>query len=55
MKVLTGVFDPPPSTLAVPWVYLAALVAGTVAAVGLVCLAVIERARRQARELLRAL
>ena len=34
VKVLTGVFDPPPTTLAVPWTYLALLTAVTVAAVG---------------------
>jgi putative ABC transport system permease protein len=33
VKVLTGVFDPPPDVLAVPWGYLAALVALTVAGV----------------------
>jgi putative ABC transport system permease protein len=33
VKVLTGVFDPPPDALAVPWGYLLALVALTVAAV----------------------
>jgi putative ABC transport system permease protein len=31
--VLTGVFDPPPSTPAIPWLYLAALLALTVGAV----------------------
>jgi len=33
VKVLTGVFDPPPDVLSVPWGYLAALVALTVAGV----------------------
>jgi putative ABC transport system permease protein len=32
VKVLTGVFDPPPSTLSVPWAYLAALAATAIAA-----------------------
>ena len=32
VKVLTGVFDPPPDALAVPWGYLAAAVAVAVAA-----------------------
>lgn len=54
VKVLTGVFDPPPAGLTAPWGYLAALVAATVAAVGLAAVVVIERARRQARTLLRA-
>ena len=31
VKVLTGVFDPPPSAIAVPWGYLVALVALIVA------------------------
>jgi putative ABC transport system permease protein len=55
VKVLTGVFDPPPTGLTLPWGYLSALVACTVAAVGLASVVVIERARRHARALLRAL
>jgi putative ABC transport system permease protein len=55
VKVLTGVFDPPPSALAVPWGYLAVVVACTVAAVAVAAVLVIERARRSARQLLRAL
>ena len=34
VKVLTGVFDPPPDALAVPWGYLAAVVALALGAVG---------------------
>ena len=33
VKVLTGVFDPPPSSLAVPWAYLTAMAAVALAAV----------------------
>jgi putative ABC transport system permease protein len=55
VKVLTGVFDPPPTGLSAPWGYLAALVACTVVAVGLASIVVIERARRSARTLLRAI
>ncbi len=33
MKVLTGVFDPPPSVSAVPWLYLGGVGAITVVAV----------------------
>jgi putative ABC transport system permease protein len=55
VKVLTGVFDPPPTVLTAPWGYLAALVACTVVAVGAAAVVVIERARRQARSLLRAI
>jgi putative ABC transport system permease protein len=46
VKVLTGVFDPPPDALAVPWVYLlvvAALVVGTVAAAGTLALRALRR------------
>ena len=35
MKVLTGVFDPPPSHLAVPWLYLAAVFAVSTIAVAI--------------------
>jgi putative ABC transport system permease protein len=55
VKVLTGVFDPPPASLAVPWTYLSAVVACTVTAVALAAAVVIERARRQARDLLRSI
>jgi putative ABC transport system permease protein len=55
VKVLTGVFDPPPTALTAPWGYLAALVVCTGAAVGLAAFIVIERARHQARTLLRAI
>ena len=47
VKVLTGVFDPPPDALAVPWVYLlvvAALVVGTVATAGTLALRALRRA-----------
>jgi putative ABC transport system permease protein len=33
VKVLTGVFDPPPTALSVPWAYLAAVAAATTIAV----------------------
>ena len=35
MKVLTGVFDPPPSSLAIPWAYL-----GAVLVISLIALAI---------------
>jgi putative ABC transport system permease protein len=55
VAVLTGVFDPPPEVLSIPWPYLAA-----VALVGLVCTALATRravtsARRPALEVLRDL
>jgi hypothetical protein len=37
VQVLNGVFDPPPDALAVPWGYLAATVAVTVAAIVAAC------------------
>jgi putative ABC transport system permease protein len=46
VKVLSGVFDPPPDVLSVPWGYLAvvtALVCGTVAAAGAVTLRALRR------------
>ena len=55
IKVLTGVFDPPPSSLAVPWSYLLALialVAGAVAASGAVTLRALRKpAIEELREL----
>jgi len=41
VTILTGVFDPPPDRLAVPWPYLAA-----VTALGVACLAAAERRPR---------
>jgi len=55
VKVLTGVFDPPPSALAVPWPYLGTVVAVTAAATGLAALRAIAVARRPALEVLRDL
>ncbi|MFC4050026.1 FtsX-like permease family protein [Actinomadura syzygii] len=46
VKVLTGVFDPPPDHLAVPWTYLAA-VAGTAVAVMVAAALVALRAARR--------
>jgi putative ABC transport system permease protein len=46
VKVLTGVFDPPPDVLSVPWGYLAgvtALVCGTVGAAGAITLRALRR------------
>jgi putative ABC transport system permease protein len=54
VKVLTGVFDPPPTSLAVPWTYVLAVLGGTAASVLGATLAVARRARSRARELLRA-
>lgn len=48
VKMMTHVFDPPPETLAVPWLYLAILAGTGLAAV---CLSVILQLRRRAEPL----
>lgn len=56
VAVLTGVFDPPPAVLAVPWAYLVAVVAvvaAVLAATLIAALAVSRGTRRLAVELLR--
>jgi putative ABC transport system permease protein len=55
VKVLTGVFDPPPSTLAVPWVYLVAVGGCAITAVGVAATWVSARTRRDAQLILRQL
>ena len=55
VKVLTGVFDPPPDVLAVPWVYLAVVLGLTVGAVLLAGTATLRALRRPAIEDLRDL
>jgi putative ABC transport system permease protein len=55
VKVLTGVFDPPPAAPAVPWLYLAALVALTIAAAGTAGAVTLRALRRPAIEELREL
>ena len=46
VSVLTGVFDPPPAALSVPWVYLAATAATIAVAIGAVSAATARLARR---------
>ncbi len=55
VKVLQGVFDPPPSALAVPWVYLALLGAISTAATAAAARLALINARRPHVELLRSL
>jgi putative ABC transport system permease protein len=55
VKVLTGVFDPPPATLAVPWFYLTTVVVITLAALAAVSAAAVRLARRPAISVLREL
>jgi putative ABC transport system permease protein len=46
VKVLTGVFDPPPDVLSVPWPYLGVLVALTLGAVSAAGALTLRRLRR---------
>jgi putative ABC transport system permease protein len=55
VKVLTGVFDPPPDVLAVPWTYLGSVVVLTVGAVGAAGAITLRALRRPAIEDLRDL
>ena len=55
VKILTGVFDPPPPHLFVPWAYLAALALVTSAAVAAAGSGVIRATRRPATDVLRDL
>lgn len=54
VKLLTGVFDPPPTHLAVPWAYLAATAAATFVPVVIVAAAMTRIAARSALETLRS-
>ncbi len=53
IKILTGVFDPAPSSLAVPWAYLGGVVVITVGAIAIAAMAAIRSTRRPAVQLLR--
>jgi putative ABC transport system permease protein len=55
VTVLTGVFDPPPSTIAVPWAYLAGVAVLTVAALGVAAVGAERLARRPTLEVVRRL
>ncbi len=55
VKVLTGVFDPPPDALSVPWGYLAGVVALVIAAVTAAGALTLRALRRPATEELREL
>ena len=55
VKVLTGVFDPPPAALAVPWAYLATVAAVSTGAVIIAAIATIRRAQRAPLTVLRDL
>jgi putative ABC transport system permease protein len=53
VKILTGVFDPPPSSLSFPWIYLAGVGAIAIGAVLAAALATIRRMRVPNMEVLR--
>lgn len=55
VKVLTGVFDPPPAALAVPWSYLGTVTAVAIGAVVIAALGAIRATRRPAVAILRDL
>ena len=55
VKMLTGVFDPPPASLSVPWGYLAVLTAVALGAVAIASTVTIRSARRPALIVLRDL
>ena len=55
VRQLTGVFDPPPEALTVPWVYLAILIATTAASIVSAAVAVLLLARRSPVESLKSL
>jgi putative ABC transport system permease protein len=53
VKMLTGVFDPPPSSLAFPWIYLLVVVAAVPIAISGAAGLVLQRTRLGARDVLR--
>jgi putative ABC transport system permease protein len=55
VKILTGVFDPPPGSLSIPWTRLAAVLAAIAAAVTVACLGALRSIRRSQPQILRDL
>jgi putative ABC transport system permease protein len=55
VKILTGVFDPPPGSLSVPWGYLAAVLGAIAAAVAIAGSSAVRSVRRLQPEVLRDL
>ena len=55
VKILTGVFDPPPEHLQIPWRYLAAFIAATGLAVLVAVTGMIRATRKPALEIVRDL
>jgi putative ABC transport system permease protein len=48
VKVLSGVFDPPPAALAIPWVYLGTVTAATILALAAVTVGAVRAVRQPA-------
>ncbi|MGI9093942.1 MAG: FtsX-like permease family protein, partial [Mycobacteriales bacterium] len=55
LKILTGVFDPPPDRASIPWIYLAGVLALTLVAVAAAAITTLRALRRPAIEELRDL
>jgi len=55
VKILSGVFDPPPDRLSTPWLYLATVLVAVVVALACAGLAMLRVVRRPALEILRDL
>ena len=55
VKVLTGVFDPPPAALSVPWTYLAIVAGVSIGAVVVAAIVTVRRAQRAPITVLREL
>ncbi len=55
VKVLTGVFDPPPAALSVPWAYLAAVTGAAVVAAAASAMGAVRATHRPDMALLREL
>jgi putative ABC transport system permease protein len=55
VKILTGVFDPPPEHLSIPWTYLVALGLVTAASIVAATVGTLRATRRPALEIVRDL
>jgi putative ABC transport system permease protein len=55
IKLLTGVFDPPPEHISVPWLYLAGVIAATTASITIAALLMTRLSRRATLETIRRL
>lgn len=53
VKLLTGVFDPPPESLAVPWAYIALLVAAAIASTAIAAFGALLASRHSSAEAMR--